>query len=101
MVCYMLSKLQNRKAVLAKLGGRSKDPTLSKCNGYITELPPKLIDKAEEFLKHSKECCRYNIEAKELKELLKVKFLSSLVDPGEAVGVVAAQSIGEPSTQMT
>ncbi|ONL97766.1 DNA-directed RNA polymerase I subunit 1 isoform X1 [Zea mays] len=91
----------NRKAVLAKLGGCSKDPTLSKCNGYITELPPKLIDKAEEFLKHSKECCRYNIEAKELKELLKVKFLSSLVDPGEAVGVVAAQSIGEPSTQMT
>ena len=27
--------------------------------------------------------------------------LKSLVDPGEAVGIVAAQSIGEPSTQMT
>lgn len=58
---------------------------------------------AEEFLKRSKEfqCCRYGIEAEELKDLLKVKYLSSLVDPGEAVGVVAAQSIGEPSTQMT
>lgn len=72
-------------------------------NEYITELPEKLNRQAEEFLERSKEFqrCRYNIEAKELKELLDVKYLSSLVDPGEAVGVVAAQSIGEPSTQMT
>lgn len=30
-----------------------------------------------------------------------MKYLQSLVHPGEAVGVLAAQSIGEPSTQMT
>lgn len=30
-----------------------------------------------------------------------LKFLYSLVDPGESVGVLAAQSIGEPATQMT
>ncbi|KAI8624615.1 beta and beta-prime subunits of DNA dependent RNA-polymerase [Xylariaceae sp. FL1651] len=29
------------------------------------------------------------------------KYLSSLVEPGEAVGIVAGQSVGEPSTQMT
>ncbi|MEM0097039.1 MAG: DNA-directed RNA polymerase subunit A' [Conexivisphaerales archaeon] len=29
------------------------------------------------------------------------KYYGSLVDPGEAVGVVAAQSLGEPGTQMT
>jgi len=29
------------------------------------------------------------------------RYLSSLVAPGEAVGMVAAQSIGEPATQMT
>src|SRR2546430_13309705 len=29
------------------------------------------------------------------------KYMSSLVDPGEAVGIVAGQSVGEPSTQMT
>ncbi|ABL77694.1 DNA-directed RNA polymerase, subunit A' [Thermofilum pendens Hrk 5] len=29
------------------------------------------------------------------------RYLSSLVSPGEAVGMVAAQSIGEPATQMT
>lgn len=30
-----------------------------------------------------------------------MKYMKSVVDPGEAVGIVAAQSIGEPSTQMT
>ena len=30
-----------------------------------------------------------------------LRFLKSLAQPGEAVGVIAAQSIGEPSTQMT
>jgi DNA-directed RNA polymerase I subunit RPA1 len=29
------------------------------------------------------------------------KFQSSIVNPGEPVGVLAAQSVGEPSTQMT
>lgn len=36
-----------------------------------------------------------------LKDLLYVKWQRSLCDPGEAVGLLAAQSIGEPSTQMT
>jgi DNA-directed RNA polymerase I subunit RPA1 len=30
-----------------------------------------------------------------------LKYLHSLVEPGEAVGLLAAQGIGEPSTQMT
>lgn len=30
-----------------------------------------------------------------------MKYLRAVVDPGEAVGIVAGQSIGEPSTQMT
>ena len=33
--------------------------------------------------------------------LQKVKFQTSLAAPGEAVGSIAAQSVGEPSTQMT
>lgn len=36
-----------------------------------------------------------------LKDLLYLKWQRSLCDPGEAVGLLAAQSIGEPSTQMT
>ncbi|RLI13731.1 DNA-directed RNA polymerase subunit A'', partial [Candidatus Bathyarchaeota archaeon] len=34
-------------------------------------------------------------------ELAIVRYKRALVEPGEAVGVVAAQSIGEPGTQMT
>ncbi|CAI2194576.1 18570_t:CDS:2, partial [Funneliformis geosporum] len=34
-------------------------------------------------------------------KLMHLKYLHSLVEPGEAVGLLAAQGIGEPSTQMT
>lgn len=30
-----------------------------------------------------------------------MKYMKSVVDPGEAVGIIAGQSVGEPSTQMT
>jgi DNA-directed RNA polymerase beta' subunit len=33
--------------------------------------------------------------------LMYLKYMRSMVDPGEAVGLLASQSIGEPSTQMT
>src|SRR5271155_3971956 len=42
-----------------------------------------------------------DLTAKKFRALMELKYLRSLVDPGEAVGVLAAQSIGEPSTQMT
>ena len=36
-----------------------------------------------------------------LLEIIKLKYKQSLVQPGEMVGLIAAQSIGEPTTQMT
>ncbi|EEH52215.1 uncharacterized protein MICPUCDRAFT_36623 [Micromonas pusilla CCMP1545] len=39
--------------------------------------------------------------ADEFKRLMNLRYLSALASPGEAVGCVAAQSVGEPSTQMT
>lgn len=42
-----------------------------------------------------------NITPKDLGTLVASKYSSSLCAPGEAVGCIAAQSIGEPSTQMT
>ncbi|XP_006028713.1 DNA-directed RNA polymerase I subunit RPA1 [Alligator sinensis] len=42
-----------------------------------------------------------NLSYDRLKNLLYLKWQRSLCDPGEAVGLLAAQSIGEPSTQMT
>jgi DNA-directed RNA polymerase I subunit RPA1 len=37
----------------------------------------------------------------DLKTLCNMKYLYSLIQPGENVGTLAAQSVGEPSTQMT
>ncbi|XP_046828533.1 DNA-directed RNA polymerase I subunit RPA1 isoform X2 [Vespa crabro] len=37
----------------------------------------------------------------ELRDLLSMKVMKSICPPGEPVGLLAAQSIGEPSTQMT
>ena len=41
------------------------------------------------------------LTAEELKSVVAAKFGSALCAPGEAVGCIAGQSIGEPSTQMT
>jgi DNA-directed RNA polymerase I subunit RPA1 len=43
----------------------------------------------------------YNIDSKKFKELIYLKSLKSCITPGDSVGILAAQSIGEPSTQMT
>lgn len=43
----------------------------------------------------------HGIRKAEFRNLVDLKYLRSLVDPGEAVGIIAGQSIGEPSTQMT
>ncbi|KAJ8372372.1 hypothetical protein AAFF_G00290050 [Aldrovandia affinis] len=40
-------------------------------------------------------------ETDRLRSLLQLKWQRALCEPGEAVGLLAAQSIGEPSTQMT
>ncbi|CAI9105275.1 OLC1v1004165C3 [Oldenlandia corymbosa var. corymbosa] len=49
-------------------------------------------------------CVLEAVKIQDLKQFLKLltqKYLSSLAPAGEPVGVIAAQSIGEPSTQMT
>lgn len=39
--------------------------------------------------------------AANFQRLMELRYMRSMVAPGEAVGVIAAQSVGEPSTQMT
>ena len=34
-------------------------------------------------------------------EMIKAKFRQSMIHPGEAIGAIAAQCVGEPTTQMT
>ena len=40
-------------------------------------------------------------DADKFRALMWLKYMKSLAEPGEAVGLLAAQSVGEPSTQMT
>ncbi|KAF9478153.1 beta and beta-prime subunits of DNA dependent RNA-polymerase [Pholiota conissans] len=41
------------------------------------------------------------LSTKNFKSLMHHKYMRSLVEPGEAVGLIASQGVGEPSTQMT
>ena len=63
-----------------------------------SQLTPILVDELRQALSRAK----LNKEAIDQTMDLTVKrYKSALVEPGEAVGIVAAQSIGEPGTQMT
>ncbi|KAF2640084.1 DNA-directed RNA polymeras-like protein I subunit [Massarina eburnea CBS 473.64] len=55
----------------------------------------------DKLLKNKKRDTEGSVLKKNFDMMLDMKYLRSLVEPGEAVGVVAGQSIGEPSTQMT
>ncbi|ODM18657.1 hypothetical protein SI65_05274 [Aspergillus cristatus] len=63
-------------------------------NNYEDNNPDKL-------LRDRKNLVDGVIGKKAFETLMNMKYLKSVVDPGEAVGIVAGQSIGEPSTQMT
>ncbi len=65
---------------------------------YGVHLPRKLVEDTAAALESKK------YSEKQLKEIVRVvcdKYMKRLVDAHEAVGIVAAQSIGEPGTQMT
>ncbi len=61
----------------------------------MDELPKSLVKKVNEVAKKSGK------SKESLLKIAKEKYEKMLIDPGEAIGVVAAQSIGEPGTQLT
>ncbi len=66
------------------------------------ELPGALLEEfIEKVLKVSEKRPITREEFEKLLNGLREEYYNSMVEPGEAVGIVAAQSIGEPSTQMT
>ncbi|XP_010546965.1 PREDICTED: DNA-directed RNA polymerase I subunit 1 [Tarenaya hassleriana] len=82
---------------------RCSEDMLSESNCYITDLPVTLKKQAEKFVEALplKERIASKLVKEELLKLVKPKYFASLAQPGEPVGVLAAQSVGEPSTQMT
>lgn len=106
---------QMKKALkYVKANGDSRsnapDPVLARFNpgkyGYATS--EKFFDALTTYLKKNPDGMVKDKEhpngvgaRKALESVLAAKYLKSVVDPGEAVGIVAGQSVGEPSTQMT
>jgi DNA-directed RNA polymerase subunit A" len=64
----------------------------------IAELPQFLTDEIEEVAKEKR---MNNSQKDKLTEHVRKEFMSSRFEPGEAIGIIAAQSISEPATQMT
>lgn len=72
----------------------------SKFLGSVSE---KFQDELDNFVKSNTNIFdkKSGVSEKKFKALMQLKYMRSLINPGEAVGIIAAQSIGEPSTQMT
>lgn len=64
---------------------------------YEEELPSKILENIKEEIPSDFD----DEEVEKVVERAKEKYEDSKVDPGEAVGLVGAESIGEPGTQMT
>jgi len=65
----------------------------SELKEYDGRIPPKLLQELEEKCPASK--------LKRAAEKLYQEYLATRIDPGEAVGLIGAESIGEQGTQMT
>uniref|UniRef100_A0A8C7YBQ5 DNA-directed RNA polymerase subunit n=1 Tax=Oryzias sinensis TaxID=183150 RepID=A0A8C7YBQ5_9TELE len=90
------------RAKYLKRASRCPEPSLNLfrpdvCLGSVSESFHKTWD----FLYYSALSMDHMKQDSFLRQLLHYKWQRSLCDPGEAVGLLAAQSIGEPSTQMT
>ncbi len=62
------------------------------------DLPPKLMEDFDKVVKNRK------LDAEQSRKLLedvKREYIIRRFEPGEAIGIISAQSISEPSTQMT
>ncbi|RCK64250.1 hypothetical protein Cantr_10400 [Candida viswanathii] len=88
------------------------DPVLNVYNPakYLGSVSEKFQEKLDEFaaknptvFAQSKEEAKATgkLTEKKFRALMQLKYMRSLINPGEAVGIIASQSIGEPSTQMT
>jgi len=64
----------------------------------MMNLPTKIIERIEDYSKKRKFS---DSKKKKLLDVVTQRYNEGLVTPGDAMGLIAAQSIGEPGTQMT
>ena len=70
---------------------------------HFGALSERLYDSAGKYQQENPDGLlgKKGLKRRDFQSLVSLKYLNSLIQPGEAVGIIAAQSIGEPSTQMT
>lgn len=84
------------------MAGVSPDTIKAEVRKLEEMVPGAVIKELEgSLLRVSKERAITREELSKIIEGVKQAYLNAMVEPGEAVGTVAAQSIGEPGTQMT
>jgi DNA-directed RNA polymerase beta' subunit len=80
----------------ARFAGSTSEKLMRDAKKYIDENPDRLIKDKKRNIGGVEGLTKKGFQA-----IIDVRYLKSIVEPGEAVGVVAGQSVGEPSTQMT
>lgn len=68
---------------------------------FAVDLASYLKDNPDRLIRNRNKGIDGMVSKKAFQAIMELKYMKSIVEPGEAVGVVAAQSVGEPSTQMT
>ncbi|NXW88671.1 RPA1 polymerase, partial [Alopecoenas beccarii] len=103
---YELDEKKRRKYL--KKTNKCPDPSLGvwRPDTYFASVSETFENGVEAYInkwesENTKSYVHPTLSSERLKDLLYLKWQRSLCDPGEAVGLLAAQSIGEPSTQMT
>ncbi|HLC50505.1 MAG TPA: DNA-directed RNA polymerase subunit A'' [Candidatus Nanoarchaeia archaeon] len=64
---------------------------------YEDKLPPRIIDEIKENMPKGAS----DTKIKKILEAIYKEYMTARVHPGESVGLISAESIGEPGTQMT
>lgn len=64
---------------------------------YVDKLPKKILEEIEQYLPKGSS----QAKLKKILDLALSEYNDAKIQPGEAVGIISAESIGEPGTQMT
>src|SRR3989344_3253577 len=65
---------------------------------YESLLPKKILDGIKDECKEKK---LTSVQIKKVLEKVKNSYEDAIINPGEAIGIITAESIGEPGTQMS
>lgn len=83
------------------LGGGNRSQRLGSSGACVSERVARAAHGAMQKTAMKRAMSSSGLSRNEFSTLVGAKYSNSLCFPGEAVGCIAAQSIGEPSTQMT